>query len=256
LSIAKLTSESMVRVPSGLLTCFVTLFAARTALLLVELSNMRKFLSLLLFVVAAASYAANPPTVVIFGDSLSAGYGIDVDRSWTALLQSRLNAQGYEHRVINASISGETTEGGKTRINAALKNFSPDLVILELGGNDGLRGFPPEVMKGNIRAIIETTRDSGASIVLLGIRIPPNYGPRYTNAFEGVYRELAGELDVPWIEFFMDGIALNDELMQDDGIHPNEEAQPILLDNAWPIIRQALTERATRDIESQAETGT
>jgi len=210
----------------------------------------------LLFVVAAASSAANPPTVVIFGDSLSAGYGIDVDRSWTALLQSRLNAQGYEHRVINASISGETTEGGKTRINAALKNFSPDLVILELGGNDGLRGFPPEVMKANIRAIIETTRDSGASIVLLGIRIPPNYGPRYTNAFEGVYRELAGELDVPWIEFFMDGIALNDELMQDDGIHPNEEAQPILLDNAWPIIRQALTERATRDIEAQAETGT
>lgn len=210
----------------------------------------------MLFVVAAASSAANPPTVVIFGDSLSAGYGIDVDRSWTALLQSRLNAQGYEHRVINASISGETTEGGKTRINAALKNFSPDLVILELGGNDGLRGFPPEVMKANIRAIIETTRDSGASIVLLGIRIPPNYGPRYTNAFEGVYRELAGELDVPWIEFFMDGIALNDELMQDDGIHPNEEAQPILLDNAWPIIRQALTERATRDIEAQAETGT
>ena len=92
--------------------------------------------------------------------------------------------------------------------------------------------------------------------MLLGIRIPPNYGPRYTNAFEGVYRELAGELDVPWIEFFMDGIALNDELMQDDGIHPNEEAQPILLDNAWPIIRQALTERATRDIEAQAETGT
>ena len=190
---------------------------------------------------AGAINAANVPTVLVFGDSLSAGYGIDVDQSWTSLLQSRLSAQGYEHRVINASISGETTEGGKTRIAAALDNFDPELVILELGGNDGLRGFPPAVMKENLRAIIETARDGGASVVLLGIRIPPNYGPRYTAAFEGVYRELAAELDVPWIEFFMEGVALNEELMQDDGIHPNAEAQPILLDNAWPIIRAALT---------------
>jgi len=159
------------------------------------------------------------------------------------LLQSRLHAVGYEHRVINASISGETTEGGKTRIVAALENFQPDLVIIELGGNDGLRGFPPQVMKENLRAIIQTTRASGASVVLLGIRIPPNYGPRYSAAFEGVYRELADELDVPWIEFFMEGIALNDALMQDDGIHPNADAQPLLLDNAWPIIREALAAR-------------
>ncbi len=159
------------------------------------------------------------------------------------MLQSRLSSQGYEHRVINASISGETTEGGKTRISQALDNFSPDLVILELGGNDGLRGFPTEVMKGNIREIIEAARDEGAAIVILGIRIPPNYGSRYTQAFEGVYRELADEMHVPWIEFFMDGVALNEELMQDDGIHPNAEAQPILLDNAWPIIREALAQR-------------
>ncbi len=194
--------------------------------------------------VAVAAHAASVPTVLVFGDSLSAGYGIDVDQSWTALLQSRLQAQGYEHRVINASISGETTEGGKTRIVAALDNFEPDLVILELGGNDGLRGFPPQVMKENLRTIIQTAENSGTSVVLLGIRIPPNYGQRYTQAFEGVYRELADELDVPWIEFFMDGVALNEELMQDDGIHPNAEAQPVLLDNAWPIIREALTDRA------------
>ena len=199
----------------------------------------------MLILVSADLTAAEPPTVVVFGDSLSAGYGIDVDQSWTALLQSRLDAQGYEHRVINASISGETTEGGKTRIAAALGNFSPDLVILELGGNDGLRGFPPDVMKGNLKDIIETTRGAGSAIVLLGIRIPPNYGPRYTAAFENVYRELADELDVLWIEFFMDGVALNDELMQDDGIHPNAEAQPILLDNAWPIIREALDDHAS-----------
>ena len=199
-----------------------------------------------------AAEAATVPTVLVFGDSLSAGFGIDVDRSWTSLLQSRLQAQGYEHRVINASISGETTEGGKTRIRAALDNFEPALVILELGGNDGLRGFPPDIMKENLREMIVRSRDHGAAVVLLGIRIPMNYGPRYTSAFEGVYRELAEELDVPWIEFFMDGVALNEELMQDDGIHPNEDAQPILLDNAWPIIREALTVTAEPVADSAA----
>ena len=192
---------------------------------------------------AAAAQAATAPTVLVFGDSLSAGYGIDFDQSWPALLQSRLESQGYEHRVINASISGETTEGGVTRIARTLENFSPDLVILELGGNDGLRGFPPDRMKTNLQAIIETAKTSGAAVVMLGIRIPTNYGPRYTGAFENVYRELADQLGVLWIEFFMEGIALNDELMQDDGIHPNASAQLILLDNAWPIIRQALAEQ-------------
>jgi len=191
---------------------------------------------------AAAAQAATAPTVLVFGDSLSAGYGIDVDQSWPALLQSRLESQGYEHRVINASISGETTEGGVTRIARALENFNPELVILELGGNDGLRGFPPDRMKTNLQTIIETTKASGAAVIMLGIRIPTNYGPRYTGAFENVYRELADQLSVLWIEFFMEGIALNEELMQDDGIHPNASAQSILLDNAWPIIRQALAD--------------
>ena len=193
---------------------------------------------------AAAAQAATSPTVLVFGDSLSAGYGIDVDQSWPALLQSRLESQGYEHRVINASISGETTEGGVTRIARALENFDPELVILELGGNDGLRGFPPDRMKSNLQTIIETTKTSGAAVVMLGIRIPTNYGPRYTGAFENVYRELAEQLSVLWIEFFMEGIALNEELMQEDGIHPNASAQSILLDNAWPIIRQALADHA------------
>ncbi len=191
---------------------------------------------------AAAGQAANAPTVLVFGDSLSAGYGIDVDQSWPALLQSRLESQGYEHRVINASISGETTEGGVTRIASTLENFRPDLVILELGGNDGLRGFPTERMKANLQTIIEATKASGAAVIMLGIRIPANYGPRYTGAFENVYRELADQLGVLWIEFFMEGIALDKELMQDDGIHPNARAQLILLNNAWPIIRQALAD--------------
>ena len=190
--------------------------------------------------IAASAQGTQPPTVLVFGDSLSAGYGIDVDRSWTALLQNRLRKLGYEHRVVNASITGETTEGGAARIGAALENFSPDLIILELGGNDGLRGFPPARMKGNLENIIEQSQASGAEVVLLGIRIPTNYGPRYTAAFEAVYREVAGDHDIKWIEFFMEGVALNDDLLQEDRIHPNTEAQPILLENAWPIISATL----------------
>ena len=201
---------------------------------------MRKFLVLVALLTATGGHAADVPTVLIFGDSLSAGYGIDVDQSWAALLQSRLREQGYEHRVVNASISGETTEGGAERIGPAIDHFSPEVIILELGGNDGLRGFPPERMRQNLEKIITTSKASGAEVVLLGIRIPSNYGPRYTQAFENVFRETAEALDIPWIEFFMDGIALNEELMQADGIHPNEKAQPRLLDNAWPVIAQAL----------------
>ncbi len=207
---------------------------------------MRKLPTFFLFLIAIPAGSAEAPTVLVFGDSLSAGYGIDVDQSWTTLLQSRLQGQGYEHRVVNASISGETTEGGASRIPSALGRFKPSVVILELGGNDGLRGIPPERMRNNLETIIATSKASGAAVVLLGIRIPTNYGARYTQAFEEVYRQLAAELDVPWIEFFMDGVAMNQDLMQDDGIHPNATAQPILLDNAWPIIQEALEQAKTK----------
>ena len=166
-----------------------------------------------------------------------------MDQSWTALLQNRLQSQGYEHRVVNASISGDTTEGGAARISAALENFSPELVILELGANDGLRGIPPDTMKNNLQSIIEASRATGASVIMLGIRIPTNYGQRYTTAFEAVYRDLAEQLQVPWIEFFMEGVALDEDLMQADGIHPNARAQPVLLDSAWPVVSKALSDR-------------
>ena len=201
---------------------------------------MRRFLAFLLLLTCAQSHAAETPTVLVFGDSLSAGHGIDVDQSWTALLQSRLADQGYEHRVINASIGGDTTESGAARIAQAIETFAPSVIILELGGNDGLRGIPADRMRSNLYKIITTSKDSGAAVVLLGIRIPPNYGQRYIEDFDNVFRELASELDVPWIEFFMAGVALNDELMQADGIHPNAAAQSILLDNAWPMIDAAL----------------
>ena len=201
---------------------------------------MRKTLILFILLFAASASAAKSPVILIFGDSLSAGYGIDVDQSWAELLQARLERQGYEHQVVNASISGETTEGGAERIDAAIERFSPDVVVLELGGNDGLRGFPPARMRSNLETMITKSKAAGASVALLGIRIPSNYGARYTQAFESVFSDLAAQYELPWIEFFMDGVALDESLMQPDGIHPNAEAQPILLDNAWPVIEQAL----------------
>lgn len=201
---------------------------------------MRRIFVLLLLLAGTQTFANEEPTVLVLGDSLSAGYGIDVDQTWTALLQERLKEQGYEHRVVNASISGETTAGGATRIASAIINFEPELIILELGANDGLRGFPTSSIQTNIETIARRARDSGAEVVLLGIRIPTNYGVRYTQAFEAVFSDVAADLEIRWIEFFMDGIALNDELLQEDRIHPNAEAQPMLLDNAWPIIRATL----------------
>lgn len=201
---------------------------------------MRKLLTLIVLLLAAGAQGSESPTVLIFGDSLSAGYGIDVDQSWAALLQARLEQQGYEHRVVNASISGETTEGGAARIEGALEQFTPQLVILELGGNDGLRGFPPARMQANLQKIAVEALDSGAAVVLLGIRIPSNYGPRYSRAFEAAFRNVAEELEIPMVEFFMEGIALNDALLQADRIHPTAAAQPLLLDNAWPLISATL----------------
>jgi acyl-CoA thioesterase-1 len=216
---------------------------------------MRKFLTLLLLLWAAHAPGADAPAVLVFGDSLSAGYGMDVDQSWPSLLQERFRREEYEYRVINASISGETTEGGAQRIEGALRQFAPLLVIVELGGNDGLRGFPPQRMQKNLETIISKSREAGAEVVLLGIRIPSNYGARYTEAFERVYRDLAEKHDLPWIEFFMQGIASNRKLMQDDGIHPNAAAQSILLDNAWPVIAQALEAPPAGRSRSARETG-
>lgn len=203
---------------------------------------MRKLISLFVLLLVVGTSHAQEPTILIVGDSLSAGFGIDVDQSWATLLQSRLEEQGYEYRVVNASIGGETTEGGATRIDQALATFSPALVILELGGNDGLRGIPANRMQDNLENIISKSEASGAAVVMLGIRIPTNYGRRYREAFEKVFRDLASQHDIPWIEFFMEGIAFNEDLMQSDGIHPNATAQPLLLDNAWPIITTALAD--------------
>jgi acyl-CoA thioesterase-1 len=185
---------------------------------------------------------APPPTVLVLGDSLSAGYGLAVEETWVSLLAARLAQEGYGHRVVNASVSGDTTSGGLARLGRALERHEPELVIIELGGNDGLRGLPLDVVRSNFEAMIEQSREAGAEVVLLGMRIPINYGPRYAESFHALYGELAQTYDLEWVEFFLDGVALDDGLMQADGIHPNAGAQPLMLDNAWPAVAAALAD--------------
>lgn len=187
---------------------------------------------------------AAPPTIVVLGDSLSAGYGVPVERGWVALLQSRLKREGYEYRVVNASASGETTGGALVRLPRTLAVQKPALVIVELGGNDGLRGLPIADVRRNFDSILAQSQQAGARVLLLGMRIPPNYGPAYTQAFHDLYGELSTRHKVPLVPFFLARVALDDGLMQDDGIHPNERGQPLLLETLWPMLKPLLKKPA------------
>ncbi|TDB02550.1 arylesterase [Halomonas marinisediminis] len=177
------------------------------------------------------------PTLLVMGDSLSAAYGIEADSGWVSLLQARLENKA---RVINASISGETTGGGASRLPELLGQHAPDIVLLELGGNDGLRGLPPGQFEANMRRMIEASHAADAEVLLLGIDIPPNYGRAYRDAFTGVYRRLADDFELPLVPFLLDGVALDDNLMQEDGIHPTAAGQPIILENVWPKLMTLL----------------
>jgi acyl-CoA thioesterase-1 len=195
----------------------------------------------LLFVVVALALCAGAqaqtpqtPTILVMGDSLSAGYGLKVETGWVALLQQRLKDKGYEYHVVNASVSGETTGGARARLPRSLQLHHPRIVIIELGGNDGLRGLPITQMKNNLQAMIEAAREAHAKVLLLGMNIPPNYGPEYASQFHRVYVDLARQYQVPLVDFLLAGVALTPQLMQADGIHPSAEAQPRLLDNIWP----------------------
>jgi len=167
------------------------------------------------------------------GDSLSAGYGIDVTKGWVTLLESRLRRQGYPHRVVNASISGETTAGGRTRLPRTLARHRPQVVILELGANDGLRGLSLTETRVNLDAMIKATRERGADILLVGIHLPPNYGSEFTTRFRQVYDDLVREHRLAYVPFLLDGVALHPELMQADRLHPRAVAQPRMLENVW-----------------------
>ncbi len=188
----------------------------------------------------ATCRAAPAPSILVLGDSLSAAYGIPLEKGWVALLQQRLEAKGYGYRVVNASGSGETTGGALTRLPRALASHKPAIVIIELGGNDGLRGLPIAKLRENFESMIEMAARAGARVMLVGMRIPPNYGPDYAQAFHQLYGELSAANEIPLVPFFLDGIALDDALMQDDGIHPNVQAQPKMLDLIWPQLEPML----------------
>ncbi|NQD81200.1 arylesterase, partial [Pseudomonas sp. CrR14] len=183
---------------------------------------------------------AQAATVLVVGDSISAAFGMDTRQGWVHLLDERLKKEGFEHQLVNASISGDTSAGGAARLPALLAEHSPDVVIVELGGNDGLRGLPPKQLQQNLASMIDASREAGAKVLLLGMRIPPNYGERYTTAFAKVFDDVAAEKSVPLVPFLLEGVGGVDALMQDDRVHPAVEAQPLLLENVWPALKPLL----------------
>jgi acyl-CoA thioesterase-1 len=193
---------------------------------------------------AIASVDANAPgsarTVLVLGDSISAAYGIQREAGWVALLERRLKQLNPNHAVVNASVSGETTGGGLARLPGALERHRPQIVLIELGGNDALRGYPIATIEQNLDRMAAAVTAAGAHPVILGMHIPPNYGPRYTGAFHALFREVAERHGASIVPFLLDGIATESELMQDDGIHPTADAQARILENAWSAIEALL----------------
>lgn len=188
----------------------------------------------------ARTDATQAPSIVILGDSLSAAYNMETRDAWPSLLQARLNQDGYDWRVFNSSITGDTTQGGLARLPRLLERHQPGIVILALGGNDGLRGLSTEVTRDNLASMIELAQAQGAKVILAGIRIPPNYGSQYVQEFEGIYPTLSERYATALVPFFMEGVALQPGMMQPDGVHPSVEAQPVLLDNVWAVLQPLL----------------
>ncbi len=184
--------------------------------------------------------ASDRSTILVFGDSLSAAYGIRPEQGWVALLGQRLQAQGYGYQLVNASVSGETTQGGLERLPRALELHHPQLVVLELGANDALRGLPLAVTRSNLGRMIELAQGAGARVLLVGIRIPPNYGPRYTEEFAAIYPAVAQQYHLPLVPFLLQDVALNPQRMQEDGMHPNAAGEPQVLETVWPYLKPLL----------------
>lgn len=194
----------------------------------------------LLSVIVSSSVSAR--TLLVLGDSLSAAYGIRPEQGWVALLEARLQHEYADISVVNASISGETTQGGITRLPALIKRHQPDWIVLELAANDGLRGMPLALIQRNISTLIKLSEQADATPLLVGIRLPPNYGVSYTERFYALFEMLASEYKISHVPFLLDGVALQDGLMQSDGLHPNAEAQPQLLENVWPYLQPLLSD--------------
>ncbi len=198
-------------------------------------------LFVLLFAAALPARSAEPPVILVVGDSLSAGYGLAPGQGWVALLQQRLKKGGYGHRVVNASVSGETTDGGVARLDRALATHRPAIVIIELGGNDGLRGLPVARVEANLGLLVTKSRAAGAEVLLLAVRVPTNYGPQYSSSFQKIYDDLKSRYRIGVAALMSPEVALDLAYFQPDGIHPNARAQPLLLDNVWvqlaPLLR-------------------
>jgi len=192
-----------------------------------------------------ATLAAQSKVILVYGDSLSAGYGIRVEQGWVSLLAQRTQKEGYGFRVVNASVSGETTAGGLSRLPHTLAVQRPNIVLLELGANDGLRGLPLDLTRGNLDQMITLLQNQHVAVLLLGLRMPPNYGERYTTAFADMYQQLAAAHKIAWLPFLLERVALTPGLMQADGLHPNEQGQPLLLDNVWPKLLPLLRAAGT-----------
>ena len=190
--------------------------------------------------IAIHNAVAGDRTILVLGDSLSAGYGIRPEQGWVALLDERLQAQGYGYEVVNASVSGETTSGGLQRLPRALMLHQPGIVILELGANDALRGLPLATTRENLQKMVGLARDSRARILLVGMRIPPNYGPRYSEDFFRMYPDIATRYSLPLVPFLLESVALDPTRMQGDGLHPNAQGEPAVLDTLWPQLQPML----------------
>ncbi|WP_213062702.1 arylesterase [Acinetobacter populi] len=188
-----------------------------------------------------ASMSLQAKTILIVGDSISAAYGMSPEQGWVKLLQQRIE-QKYpkQHRVVNASVSGETTSGALARLPKLLSTYKPEIVVIELGGNDGLRGQPPQLIQKNLSQLVQLSKNSKAQVLLFGMKIPPNYGTSYSKAFENNYQVVAKQHNIQLLPFFLEGVAGNNALMQSDLIHPNVKAQSKLLDSAWKYIEPSL----------------
>ncbi len=195
---------------------------------------------LLFFWMMLFSAVAQATTILVLGDSLSAGYGLRSSEDWPTLLQTRLAREGFRHTVVNASVSGETSSGGRSRLPAVLERHKPDLLILELGANDGLRGLQPKLLKDNLTTMIRAAKAAGTRVLLVGMMLPPNYGEAYNRRFQGAFVEAAREQSVPLVPFLLDGFAAKREMFQPDGIHPTAAAQRIMLDNVWEKLKPML----------------
>ena len=224
------TSCTIVSEPSGLLTRLVRFSALRTLSRIIGACA----LSIGFWVIALQDAAAANRTILVFGDSLSAAYGLRPEQGWVALLDKRLRTQGYGYTVVNASVSGETTSGGLQRLPRALDLNKPLILVLELGANDALRGLPLSNAKDNLSKMVELGEKAGARVLVVGMRIPPNYGPKYTAEFARMYTEVSARYRTPLVPFLLESVALESSKMQEDGLHPNALGEPAVLDTLWP----------------------